>query len=62
MAQISAIFGPAGLKNLMGTQDTIIYRLVVKNPSYDANFLFFGRLLVGKWTLPPRALLMVWGL
>ena len=25
----------------LGTQDTIIYRLVARNPSYDANFSFF---------------------
>ena len=42
-------FGPAGLKMFMGTQETNIYRLVVRNPSYYAYFpfLIFGPLLVG---------------
>ena len=38
-----AIFGPIELKCLMGTQETnSIYRLVVRNPSYDAYFSFLG--------------------
>ena len=39
-----------GLKIFMGTQETIIYRLVVWNPSYDAYFsvlIFLGHLLRG---------------
>ena len=45
-----AIFGPIRLKILKGTQETIIYRLVVRNPSYDFYFLvlIFGPLLAGK--------------
>ena len=35
----SAIFWSIELKIFMGTQETIIYRLVVQNPSYDAYFL-----------------------
>ena len=40
----SAIFGPIELKFLMGTQETIIYRLAVRNQRYDAylSFLIFG--------------------
>ena len=34
----SAILGPIGLKIYMGTQETIIYRLVVRNQSYEAYF------------------------
>ena len=34
----SAIFWPIGLKIFKGTQDTFIYRLVVRNLSYDAYF------------------------
>ena len=34
----SAIFGPIGLKIGMRTQETVIYRLVVKFFSYDAYF------------------------
>ena len=47
----SAIFWPIGLKILMVTQKTIIYRLVVINPSYDAylSVLIFWPLLAGKW-------------
>ena len=60
----SAISGPIGLKVFKGVQETIIYRLVMRNLSYDAYFsvLFFGPLLAGKWAWPPRASLMVWGL
>ena len=36
----SLIFGPIGLKIFMGTQETIIYRLVMRHPSYDAYFSF----------------------
>ena len=32
-----------------------MYRLVVRNPSYDADFS-------GKWAWPPHAPLMVWAL
>ena len=34
----SAFFGPIGLTIIIITQETIIYRLVVSNPSYDAYF------------------------
>ena len=39
----SAIFGPIGLKFFMATQEAIIYRLVVRNLSYDdyLTFLIF---------------------
>ena len=33
-----AISGSIGMKFFMGTQETIIYRLLVRNPSYDAYF------------------------
>ena len=36
----AAIFGPIGQKIYMGTQQTIIYRLVMKNPGYDAYIEF----------------------
>ena len=60
----SAIFEPIGLKLFIGTQKTIIYRLVVRNPSYDVFFpvLIFGTLLAGKWAWPPRVRLIVWSL
>ena len=32
---------PIGLKILMGVQETIIYRLMMRNPSYNAYFSFF---------------------
>ena len=37
-------------ENFMGTQETIIYRLVMINSSYDAHFRFrfFGLLFAGK--------------
>ena len=52
---------PIGLKILMGVQETIIYRLMMRNLSYDAYFsdLIFGPHLVGKLAWPPRAPLMV---
>ena len=34
-------FGPIGLIIFMGTQDTIIYQLVVRNSSYDADAYTF---------------------
>ena len=40
-AHNSAIFGPIGLEILMGTQETIIYRLVVRKQNYDAHFYIF---------------------
>ena len=43
----SAIFGLIGLKISMGTQETIIHRLVMRNPSYDN----FGPLLAGRRAL-----------
>ena len=38
----------------MGAQETIIYRLVMRNPSYDTFFVFliFGALLAGKCAWP----------
>ena len=36
------IFGPIGLNIFMGTQETIIYQLAVKNPRYDAYITFLG--------------------
>ena len=33
-------FSPIGLKFFMGTQETIIYRLVMRSSSYDAYFSF----------------------
>ena len=36
----SAIFRPIGLTTFLGTQETIFYRLVVRNGSYDTCFLF----------------------
>ena len=50
-------FLPIGLKYFMGAQETIIYRLVMRNLSYKAYllFLFFWPQLAGKWVLPPRA-------
>ena len=57
----SAIFGSIGQKFVMGTQETTIYRLVIRNPSYDAYFFIFGPLLAGNWAWPPLAPLMVWG-
>ena len=44
----------------MGFQKTIIYRLVVRNLSYDAYFLFFGPLFVGKWSPNPAKKLVHW--
>ena len=42
----SAISGPIGLKYLMGVQETMIYRLVMRNLSYDAFiFDFLGHFL-----------------
>ena len=35
----SAIFGAIGLKILLGTQETIIYRLVMRNLNYDLFFV-----------------------
>ena len=35
-----AIFGPLGLKFFMGTQETFIYRLLVRHPSYDLMLIF----------------------
>ena len=32
-------FVPIGLKLFVGTQETIINRLVVRNPSYDAYYI-----------------------
>ena len=44
----------------MGTQETIIYRLVMRNPSYDANFSFswvtFGGKMGVAATRPPSCL------
>ena len=36
-----AIFWPIGLQSFVGAQETIIYRLVMRNTSYDAYFQFF---------------------
>ena len=46
----SAISGPIGLKFFMGVQDTIIYRLVMRNLSYNAYFsvLIFWATFGGK--------------
>ena len=41
----SAILRSWGLKFLMGAQETIIYRLVVRNPSYYAYFWFLATFL-----------------
>ena len=53
----SAIFWLIGLKISMGTQETIIYRLVVRNLSYVAYFLvlIFLATFAGKWARPPCA-------
>ena len=50
------IFWPIGLKFFMGTQETIIYRLVLKN-------LGFGPYLVCSifWALTKGVALQVWG-
>ena len=57
------IFWLIGLKVFMGTQETIIYRLVVRNLSYDAYFsvlIFWGKM--GVATTRPHAPLIFWGL
>ena len=48
----------------MEPQETIIYRLVVRNLSNDAYFFFFhfSFLLAGKWMQTQRAPLIAWGL
>ena len=58
------IFWPCGLTIFVGTQENIIYRLLVRNPSWGFFFQFSlsGPLLAGKWAWPPCVLLMVWGL
>ena len=40
----------------MEAQETIIYRLLMRNPSKDAyfDFWFLGPLLAGKWAWPPN--------
>ena len=38
----SATFCQIGLKIFMGTQETIIYRLAVRSPSYDVFEIFWG--------------------
>ena len=38
---LTYVFGPIGLKFFMGTQETVIYRLVMRNPSNIAYFSFF---------------------
>ena len=48
-----------GLKCLVWAKETIIYRLVMKNPSYEAYFPFLPLL---RENGPPRTPLMVWGL
>ena len=50
----SANFGPIGLKIFMETQEIIIYRLVVRNPSYDAyvSFLIFWATFSWKMGVP----------
>ena len=55
-----AFFGLIGLKIFMGT---IIYRLVVRNQSFDVCFSVFnfGPLSAGKWAWPSRAPLKVQG-
>ena len=60
----SAISGPPGLKFFMGVQETIFYRLVMRNLCYDAYFsvLILRLLLAGIWAWSPNAPLMVWGL
>ena len=44
------VFWPIGLKVFNGSQENIIYRLVMRNPSYYAyfSFLVFWPLLAGK--------------
>ena len=67
----SAIFGPIGLKILWELRRLllshyiiyiIIYRLVMRNPSYDADFSFlvFWATFAGKWASLPHVLLIVW--
>ena len=48
----------------MGAQETIIYRLVMRNLSHDAYFSFslFWATFGGKWAWPLRAPPMVWGI
>ena len=48
----------------MGTQETIIYRLVVRNPGYDGYFsvLIFLATFGGKMGVATTRALMVWGL
>ena len=49
---------------IVGTQEIIIYRLVKRNPSYQAYFhiLIFGSLLAGKWAWSPCRPQRIWGL
>ena len=58
------IFGPIGLKILMGTQEAIIYRLVMRNLSYDAyiSFLIFLATFGEKVGVATTRPLIVWGL
>ena len=51
-------FWPIVLKFLMGAQETINYRLLIRNPSYDA--YFFASLFAGNLAWPPRLPLMMW--
>ena len=56
-----AIFWPIGLKMFMGTQETIIYRWVKRNPSYHDYFqiLIFW---AGRWAWSSHRPIRVWGL
>ena len=60
----SAISGPSGPKFFMGVKNIIIYRLVMRNLSYNTqfSFLIFWATFGGKMGWPSRAPLMVWGL
>ena len=60
----SAIFRPIGLTTFLGTQETIFYRLVVRNPIYDAHFSFlnFWATFGGKMGVSTKRALIVLGL
>ena len=46
------MFGPIAVKFFMGAQKTSVYRIVIKNPSYDA---YFSSFLMRKCVWWPRA-------
>ena len=55
VGQWSRRFLSCGLKFFIGVQETIIYRLAMRNPSYDTFFNFdFWSTLAGKWAWATR--------